>query len=144
MVDIAERSVGSGLGEGERRRGIPGPTAEQLGAVGFRCEICHLPFRKRHRLHWDHRIPRSSGGGDSGNLRLVHAVCNIRRGAGRHEGGFQMVLMNVPVIFQKKMEQLGAGLVTLIPGQPCPTCGKRVGLSSAERQRAWRARKRDD
>lgn len=32
----------------------------------------------------------------------------------------------------------------LEPGKPCPTCGKPVGLTPAERQRRYRERKRDE
>ena len=30
-----------------------------------------------------------------------------------------------------------------IPGAPCPTCGKPVGKSQAQRSREWRARRAD-
>ena len=29
-----------------------------------------------------------------------------------------------------------------IPGQPCPTCGRKVPMPGAQRQNAYRARKR--
>lgn len=32
----------------------------------------------------------------------------------------------------------------LVPGGPCPLCGKPVGLTNAERQRRYRARKRGE
>ena len=46
---------------------------------------------------------------------------------------------------QAAQEQHGAALVdsVLIPGEPCPTCGKRVGQTSAERMRRHRAKARD-
>ncbi len=31
--------------------------------------------------------------------------------------------------------------VQLRPGQPCPTCGRKVPMTGAERQRRWRARR---
>ena len=31
----------------------------------------------------------------------------------------------------------------LKPGEPCPACGHSVAKSNAERQKAWRARKKD-
>lgn len=36
-----------------------------------------------------------------------------------------------------------AGWTKLVPGKPCPLCGKKVGFSPAERKRRERARKRD-
>ena len=45
---------------------------------------------------------------------------------------------------QAAREQHGAALVddsaVLVPGKPCPTCGKRVGRTSAERMRRHRAK----
>ena len=38
---------------------------------------------------------------------------------------------------------VGEPLVTLTPGEPCPTCGKPVGKTPAERQREYRERKKD-
>ena len=32
-------------------------------------------------------------------------------------------------------------LTGLVPGQPCPTCGRKVPMTGAERQRRWRARR---
>ena len=31
-----------------------------------------------------------------------------------------------------------------VPGEPCPTCGRKVPMTGAERQRKWRARKAAD
>ncbi len=48
---------------------------------------------------------------------------------------------------QAAREQHGAALVdtdsSAVSGEPCPTCGKRVGQTSAERMRRHRAKARD-
>ena len=36
----------------------------------------------------------------------------------------------------------GEAIVTLTPGEPCPTCGKPVGKTSAQLQREYRERKK--
>lgn len=55
------------------------------------------------------------------------------------EAGDRNVTRNAPVTERRDAGARG----TLVPGQPCPLCGKRVGRSNAERQRAWREKARD-
>lgn len=54
---------------------------------GFICGICGDTIEDPNdgqAVHIDHIQPRAHGGTDeAGNLRLVHAVCNLRRGDGR-------------------------------------------------------------
>lgn len=50
-----------------------------------------------------------------------------------------------PVRSEKKVvERKSAPTVSpeLVPGEPCPTCGKPVGMSAAERKRRERERKK--
>ena len=37
---------------------------------------------------------------------------------------------------------VGEAIVTLTPGEPCPTCGKAVGKTSAQLQKEYRERKK--
>ena len=38
---------------------------------------------------------------------------------------------------------VGAAIVTLTPGEPCPACGKPVGKKPAQLQREYRERKKE-
>lgn len=52
-------------------------------SVGSRCELCGRPLLPHQGLHMDHRVARKWGGRDDlRNLRIVHAGCNLSRGAG--------------------------------------------------------------
>ena len=44
------------------------------------------------------------------------------------------------VFFSTALKKRAAG--ELVPGKPCPVCGKPVGRTGAERQRRYRERKR--
>jgi HNH endonuclease len=71
-----------------RRRWVPTRRYNQARAVLLAratcCGICGLPFKAGDKIHCDHVLPVSLGGSDHlSNLRATHAVCNIRRGAGK-------------------------------------------------------------
>lgn len=42
-----------------------------------------------------------------------------------------------------RIVQQKEGMMELVAGEPCPTCGKPYGLTAAERQRRYRERKRE-
>ena len=39
--------------------------------------------------------------------------------------------------------EYGASPNGLVPGEPCPMCGKRVGRDAKQRQREWRAKRKE-
>lgn len=71
-----------------RRERMAGPgwrdpgTARLLAAQGYRCPACGGALLPGDRVHRDHIVPLARGGTHSaGNVRLVHAACNLKRGA---------------------------------------------------------------
>ncbi len=65
---VTELSGTEGQGLYARQRGI--------------CPLCGLHMMRVAGLHVDHRIPVSRGGQHvSWNLQLVHALCNLAKGA---------------------------------------------------------------
>ncbi len=54
----------------------------RLHVEGTPCAWCGQPMYRRQKLHADHTTPRSRGGMGTLPDRLLHAVCNIRRGNG--------------------------------------------------------------
>lgn len=41
------------------------------------CLICGREIKAGHEVHWDHIVPKSWGGEETGNLSLTHARCNL-------------------------------------------------------------------
>lgn len=64
-----------------RRRHVTASVrAEVIERDGLVCHLCPGPVTP-DALHLDHVVPFSRGGGDDAdNLRVAHAICNIRRG----------------------------------------------------------------
>ena len=54
------------------------------------------------------------------------------------ESVMEPVTVTTPVTDTKI--EYGASPNGLVPGEPCPLCGKRVGRDAKQRQREWRAR----
>jgi HNH endonuclease len=60
---------------------------EVLKRDGFRCTACGCAGEAGNKLHVDHIVPVSRGGGNEmSNLRTLCAACNAGRGAGRRDG----------------------------------------------------------
>src|SRR5262249_22993512 len=74
-------------GWGSTRRWRQLRAAQIAKSIGRPCEICGRLLLPHEKLHADHRVARKWGGRDSAdNVRIVHARCNLSRGAGSGAG----------------------------------------------------------
>lgn|SRR5574341_576176 len=115
--------------------------AKPVGSA--RCALCGEPILPGQGVERDHIVPISWGGVDGEwNVQIVHRSCNRRRNAGFTPA--QLPLTDLPFCvdserFRNRRES------TRTPTVTCPNCGHLVPLkqykSSAERVKAWRARR---